>query len=159
MNKEKNLVLGTYIGFIIALISNFIPSASVQMMGGLLFLLLLVMTYIWRAKSVKEGYRHTHMAYLIKSFWIGALFLIVGILLAVLLADHSVINAAVDSVGAGQFLTEDDINQILIDYTRRNLGVFIITLCPSLLYLGYRFVKGALLANKEEVIENFKNWF
>ena len=159
MNKEKNLVLGTYIGFIIALISNFIPSASVQMIGGILFLVLLVMTYIWHAKAVKDGYRHTHMAYLIKSFWIGALFLVLGIVLAVLLADHSVINNAVDSIGTGQILTEDDINQILINYTRSNLGVFIITLCPSLLYLGYRFVKGALLANKEEAIQNLKSWF
>ena len=147
-----------YSGFLLALISNFIPVAAVQAVGGVLLLVLLVMAYIWRSGAVDGGYRHTHMCYLIRSFWIGSLFLVVGIVLAVLLADHSLIQGAVDGIAAGAYLEEEQINNILMQYTVDNLVVFALTLLPSLAYLAYRFLKGMVIANKEEPVTNIKSW-
>lgn len=158
MIKEKKNILQIYGIFLLAVILNFVPSAIISSFGSLLLLIIIVATYIYRAKSNSESLCYNHMCYLIKSFWISSLLLLIGIILTYLLGDHSIINNTVDGVVQGVMFTPDQLEIILMNYTKQNILVLLLTLSPSIIYLGYRVVKGMILANKEQKISNLKSW-
>ena len=159
MEKEQKTIFQIYIGFAAVVIFNFIPSSAVQTFGGILFIVLIVAAYIYRAKAQNNSVMHSHMAYLIKSFWIASLFLSIGIAAALALADHSIIYDAVDGVINGQMISEAQMNQVLMAYLHDNLLIFSLTFGPSILYMAYRVMKGMIRVKKNQIIANPKNWF
>lgn len=158
MTKETNTIMKIYGAFFASIIFNFVPSTIVQAFGGILLLIIVIATYIYRGRSNKESLMHSHMVYLIKSFWISSLFLAVGLAGAVALADHSIINEAVNTVASGALMSEAQIESIIMDYMHTNLMVFALTLGPSIIYLAYRVIKGMMLTQKVLPIPNPKNW-
>ena len=78
---------------------------------------------------------------------------------AALLADHSPINDAVDAISNGTIYSEEEIQAILMDYSRKNFLVFSLTLGPSLIYLAYRTGRGMVTARHNSHIKNIKSWF
>ena len=161
MEKEQKTILQVYVTFIVAIILNIAPSATLQTFGALLFLVVLIAAYIYRAKaeSNKESLTYNHMSYAINSFWISSLFLVIGIAAAVALADHSIIHNTIENVKSGMFLDEEQLSSLLYDYARANIFIFSLTLGPSLVYLCYRLTKGILSVQKGNKIEKLKNWF
>lgn len=159
MEKDQKNTLHLYIVFIISLICNVIPSTAIQFFGALLFIVALIAAYFYRAKHNKNTLVYTHMHFLIKTVWISSLFLAIGILAAVILADHSLIHQTTDQVMNGMFLDEARLHSILADYTKTNLMIFILTLSPSLLYFLYRLVKGIMAVQDNKLMPNPKDWF
>ncbi|HPF78222.1 MAG TPA: hypothetical protein PLF01_02920 [Alphaproteobacteria bacterium] len=158
MNKEQSNIVQIYIAFIVAIIMNFVPSTAVQALGGILLLLIVIATYIYRARADKKSLTFGHMAYLIQSFWISSLLLLIGIFAAYLLGDHTIINNTVDRVMGGMMMTEEQLDAIMMNYLRTNFMVFSLTISPSLIYLTYRVVKGLLLAKDGKNINKPKSW-
>lgn len=159
MQKEQKTILSIYIGFLIAVIFNFIPSSAVSTFGGILLIVLVIAAYIYRFRAEENSLTKNHMAYLIKSFWIASLFLLVGMIAAYVFADHSIINNSIETIKNGIIMSQEQIESLLMDYARANIFVFFATLSPSFIYLFYRLVKGMIHAKKSQSVVNLKNWF
>lgn len=158
MNKEQKNITYLYIALFVSLGMNFIPYIIIQQFGFLLFITLFIATYIYKHQSDPDSLTKNHMIFIIRTIWIGSLILTVGIIAAGLLADNTIIHNTVDGVMNGVYFSETELNDILIEYTRQNLLVFAATILPSIGYLIYRFIKGAILANKNQLIPNLKHW-
>lgn len=159
MNKDQKTILQFYTAYIVAIICNIIPSSAVQTFGLILFIVIFIATYVLRGKSAKDSLIYNHMQFMIKSIWISSLILLMGMTAAYFIADHSIIYQTIESAKSGVFLTESQLNSILMDYMRANIFTFILTLTPSLIYLVYRFSKGVMYAKDGYVVPNLKNWF
>lgn len=159
MAKDQYDVLGIYFCFFVALISNFIPLDFVQMVGGILFLATIIAIYLTRWKNENASFKHNHMEYLIKTFWIGTLFLLIGIVISIIFADHTIINNVVDGIKNGIMFSQEELNIVLMNYAKENIIIFSLSIGPSLLYLFYRTIRGMIEAKNYNKIENIKSWF
>lgn len=158
MSKDQKTVLQIYIAYLASIIMSFIPSSPLSTFGTILFVIIFIATYYYRRKSSAGEFTYTHMQFILKTIWISSLILIVGMAAAYLLANHTIIYQTYESIKGGLFLNEDQINGLIMDYFRANIFVFLLTLSPSLIYLGYRFIKGIIFAKNNQKIENLKSW-
>lgn len=155
--KEISTTIQIYGGFILAIILNFVPLVSAQMIGALLLFILVIATYIKR-KRTKSDFIKNHMSFMIKGFWVSSLMLLIGILAAYILGDHSVINGIMASVEDGQIITEPLMEAALMQYTRDNYLVFALCLTPPFIYLVARAWRGIMRAKQSAQFENPKAW-
>jgi uncharacterized membrane protein len=158
MDKEQKTTLQLYYAYIASIICNVIPSSTVQTFGLILFIIIFIATYIFRSKAKDKSFMHNHMHYIIKSIWISSLILIIGMIAAYFMADHSIIYNIMENAKNGLVLTQDQLNSILMNYMRANLLVFIVTLTPCLIYLAYRLSKGIVYAKGGYIVPNLKSW-
>ena len=158
MEKEQKNIIQIYAVYLISIICNFIPSGAVSGLGSILFIIIFIATYIYKARAEEDSLTKNHMRYILKSIWISSLLLIVGIIAAYLFGDHSLIHQTMEGVKQGMFLTEEQINSLMMDYMMNNLLVFCTAFLPSLIYLFYRLAKGLVKAKENLHIENLKNW-
>jgi uncharacterized membrane protein len=158
MEKEQKTILQIYYALIASVILSVLPSSVSQTFGFILFIVIFMATYYFRHKSDEKSLTHNHMQFIIKSIWISSLILLIGMGPAYVFADHQIIYDALNHVRAGNFLTESQINSILMDYMKTNLFIFLFTLVPCLIYLVYRLCKGLAQAQKKEFIPNLKSW-
>ncbi len=159
MTIDQYDVFGVYISFLLALISNFIPSTMIQFFGGFLFIVTFFSAYIIRWKNKNESFKKNHMTFLIRTFWIGSLILVIGMLLSILLGDHTIINNTVEGIMNGIVFTYSELTVIMMNYARANIFVFGLCLLPSLIYLSYRLIKGMIKTYYHQEIEHLKSWF
>ena len=157
--KEQKNVIQIYGFFITAIIFNFLPSVLIQTIGLFLAIAVIIAAYVLRGRSEQGSFQHSHMAYMIKSFWISSLFLALGTIAAFFLADHSIIHETVDTIMTGAILSEEQLKEILMNYARSNFLVFSAVLSPGVFYLTYRLIKGIIFAKDRKTIKNLKNWF
>ena len=158
MENTKKNVLIIYAIYIISIILNVIPSTFIQTLGLFSFFTVFIITYIYKSKMKENIFVYSHMKFILKSIWVSSLILLIGMVAAYFWADHSIIYQTVNTVQNGIFLTESQINGLIMDYMRANIFVFIITLTPCLIYLIYRLTKGTSLAKTNQHIDNLKTW-
>lgn len=158
MSKEQKTTLQLYYAYIFVIITNVIPSSTIQTFGMILFIVILIATYYFRSKSNEGSFQNNHMTYITKSIWISSLALLVGMITAYFTADHSIIYNAYNAIKMGTMMTEAQINSLIMDYMRANMFTFLFTLMPSLIYLVYRLCKGIAHAQKNYIIPNLKSW-
>lgn len=158
MEKEQKTILQIYYALIASVILSILPSSVAKTFGFILFIVIFMATYYFRHKSDEKSLTHNHMQFIIKSIWISSLILLIGMAGAYFLADHSIIHNAVDFVKAGNFLTETQIENIIMNYMKENIFVFLFTLMPCLIYLIYRLCKGTVHAQKGQLMPNLKSW-
>lgn len=158
MAKKNSIVVQFYIIYLVSVFLNFVPSHLISTFGSLLFLVIFIATYIYRSKHKENNFIHSHMVFIIKSIWISSLILIVGIILAYLLGDHSIIETAIAGVKRNIYLTEYQINEILMNYLKHNAVIFGLTLMPAIIYLIYRLARGLKNAKQQKPIKNLKSW-
>lgn len=158
MKTEQKTTFYIYIIFLVATISSFLPIISISFLGSILFSISIIIIYVFRFKSKEGSFRHGHMDYLIKSFWITSLLLSVGMSLSFLLGNHSIINDTIDDLMNGFVVTEEEMGELLIEYLYANIFILILTISPSIIYLTYRIIKGFICAKKLQAIINPKTW-
>ncbi len=159
MQKDQKNILSLYVGIFISIILNFVPVYSVQVFGFVFFFASLISCYIYRSRSKENSLQHSHAVYLIKTIWIFSLFLFIGIIAAGLLADNSSIHAIIDQASNGIMPNERAMEEVLINYMKNNMLVFMVTIGSSFIYAFYRLYKGMLLVKNNNIISNTKSWF
>lgn len=158
MTKEQIIALSFYTGMVLTVLLSLIPTVAAQTACFLLFLIVIIGLYVSKGMAQKTSLIYSHAAFLIKSFWISSLFILIGMIIAALLADNAIIFNMVDTINSGTILNEQQMNDILMAYGKANFWLFIAISCPSILYLMYRCVRGFLLALKNKLIPNPKSW-
>jgi len=159
MAKDQYDVLGVYIAFMLAILSNFIPLVMVQTIGGILFFVTIFAIYFIRWKSTNASFKHNHMDYLIKTFWVSSLILLIGMIFGAIFADHTVINNVVEGMMGGIAFTQAELNIVLLNYAKDNVLVFGLAIGPCFLYIFYRTIRGMIETMNYKKIENIKSWF
>ena len=154
--KEQKTVIQVYGFFLTAVIFNFLPSLLIQQIGLFLAIAVIIAAYVLRSRSENGSFQYSHMAYLIKSFWISSLLLVLGTIASFFLADHTIINETVETISTGVAFSEDEMKVILMRYAQENFLIFSAVLAPSVLYLSYRIVKGMMLAKDRNPVKNLK---
>ncbi len=159
MTQEQKKIITLYGLFIISVIFNFTPSQQINMIGSIIFIICFIALYIFRKRSKKSSLTYSHSSYIIKSIWVSSLFLFIGMIVAGIVGDHSIVQNTVDTLTNGEVLTEAEINSIMLEYTKANLLTFAVSLIPGIIYLLYRLGKGTKLCLQNTSITNHGNWF
>ena len=137
---------------------NIIPSVSIQTLGGILFFVAFIGSYILRKKHNAGSQEHIHYSYMIKTIWIFSILFLIGTLFSLILADHTAINKIVDGINTGNIPTEDAMMGSVLQFGMDNLMLFLIIFLPMIIYALYRFSKGLYFIRKNQIFKNPTGW-
>ncbi len=159
IDKDKRKILTCYGLFFISIFLALIPFGSVAIFAIMFCICVLAGIYSMRAKAYEGGFVHTHMTFLIRTFWRVNLYAIVTILFAGLylfiFADYKSINVCIDVMSRA--INMGDISRIEALITSCETLFFkenqkqlvisaVIALGPIAAYLLHRLLKGGSLA-------------
>lgn len=161
--KQKNNLIQLYSVFAAGLFLQFVPYAMMGMLSMLLLLATMIAAYVYRAKAQEHDLQHNHSTYIIRTFWIGSLYLTVGIIAAAVLLypqiDKSPIDEAVQAMMNGQIVDQD---AILWDLFKANQNILLFIglplVAPGILFFIYRCVYGTSRAIKGYRLAKPNSW-
>ena len=161
--EHRKKVMTAYIFLLSGFLLSFAPHTLIHLAGIIsmivgVFQAYGVKNYIKKGKN--SNFTDNHARYMIRSFWIGSLYLSVGVVLAVVLADHSPIYQMVDRIMYNpQYLTQDVQYAIFLEYAKLNWFLFLVTLGPGTLFFFYRYSYGLWHSYKGQVVPNYLSWY
>ncbi|MEM6811065.1 MAG: hypothetical protein AAF549_01215 [Pseudomonadota bacterium] len=157
--KDRIAVVSAYTFFIISVLMNFYPSLFIQTLGGILFMITIFLCMILKY-VVKEDFDKNHLAYLLKTIWVFSFFTIAGVVLLFIFGKHQTLTQISEEyLNQGFVPTNEELFNILYDYSIENIMPLFIIFMPIAIYLLYRLSKGIYLLLQNESPENLKNWF
>ena len=169
--NAKNKIIVCYNGVILSLCLSIHPNMWVQVPAQVIFLVIFVLTYMFRSKAEDKSLLDNHMTYLIRTIWIGSLFFCIGFIPGCIwfweAGEHSLMLDYVADMMGGAYLdplvAQAAYEEMMKQYMAVNkdllIKIGIITLGPSLAYMLYRMVKGLLRGAKGYRIMNVESWF
>ena len=154
-----------YAAFAAVIILQAVPQDTIALAGALIFLVMFIGAYIYRARADEDDLVHNHMTYIIRTTWISGLLFAIGFAVAVAvvyaMADISMIHEAIRGIQPGQIYKQ--LKNVLDQAYAINMELFLITgavtLGPSVIYLVVRIAKGMARAMKGYRIANPRAWF
>ncbi|MAF68517.1 MAG: hypothetical protein CMH25_04145 [Micavibrio sp.] len=167
MDKERKTVVNIYAGMIASLIFQFAPNATLQILAILGFLAVFIWCYLARSQAEKDSLVANHTTYLIRSIWIFSLLTTIGVIVCVIWLSFTVDPELIKSLSQGYIETMSqtgvpDYSEDYMALIEQNLGgvllAVLVTLGPSLIYLGYRLIKGARRGISGYRIDNPNAW-
>ncbi len=171
-NKEASLICNIYAAMVVVLSIMFVPIKEIMAVSFILLILLPISLYVIRGRYEAGSLVENHMSYLIKTFWVGGLFLTIGFIIACIwfwnIGDHSQLFTFLDNHMYGQYGTDITAvimayEQMMIEYMNDNISnlifISVISLIPGVAYIIYRVAKGLTKAIKGYRIGNDKGWF
>lgn len=164
--SHKNTINTLYIMLIISTVLGFVPSMTAFLFSLVLWFLVLVAAYIYRAKDKQDGLLSNHMTYLIGTIWIGTSFIVIASLVGGYWiwsqGDSTAFDNFTASLESGAVPSEDAMMNVLTDYYMTNnnliLKASLVTIAPAVLYFVYRIGNGFGRAYKGYRIANPKSW-
>lgn len=159
--KETSKVQQIYAAIIASFILNFVPSPLVQIIASLVFLGVFIALYVMRKFGEPESLTDNHTTYLIRTVWIGGLFVILGVIAGAVYFVSSI--GMEEYVRLGQIAAQSaNPSEILSVYQSRYPDeIFIsgmLTFAPGTIYMTYRFARGLARAIKGYRIAKPLNW-
>lgn len=160
-------IVNVYAALSASIVAQFIPQITVQLIGVCLFCLVWLATIIMRRLDKDpEGLTKNHMTYLLKTIWVGSLFLTIGTTLGAAyiynLGDNTVIYDFLNRMRTGSLIGVYDIEGVIKMYMINNstliITTAIVSLGPCIVYIIYRLVKGVSRAKKGHRMGNPKAW-
>ena len=175
-NKEQKAILNLYGLFGASIILSLVPFAAAAVLSLLFFTALLFMAYGLRKRAAPESLQDNHATYVIRTFWITALFSAITSTLASVYMlgriDYAPFDPCVESIlSSGETAVNSGNSAVVYEaaapcvdgFLAFNHTVWInaalIAALPLMLYLGYRFTKGLGRALKGYRLANPKSWF
>lgn len=164
-DKQKNLIIQLYAAFAAAIFLHFVPHSILGTMGLFLIVAVMIAAYFLRSKSEEHDLMDNHTTYIIRTIWIGSLYLSIGVIAATILIspriDQSAIQGAVDAYLAGDASAIQD-PKILMQLLEDNFNLFIYMgvplVTPGILFLIYRCVYGVTRAAKGYRLAKPQSW-
>jgi uncharacterized membrane protein len=165
--KERKNIVAFYILFAAGIVMDFIPFMGIEILGLCIATVTIVAAYIYRARASLDSLTYNHMSFLITTFWVSSLILLIGMAIATFwvfkLGDHAAILTIIEGMNNGVIFTENDLRAIFGGYVGTNMKLLLIaagtTLGPGLLYIVYRLWKGGRLAVKGDRVQSPSAWF
>ena len=166
-DEERINICGFYIMFLTGVVLNCVPDFWAQMMGLPVMLVTLVAAYIYRAQAASDSLMHNHMTYVIVTFWVSSVILLVGMIIDSIwllkMGDHQAVHGVLQGISNGMIFTEEELMSIMQVYIATNKPLLLtataITLSPGLIYIAYRTFFGLGRSFKRQKIDNPNRWF
>lgn len=169
-SKDLKVIHNLYAALTVSIILAFAPSMAIQTLSTILFTGVFIAAYIFRGLAEETTLAWNHITYLIRTIWIGSLFLTIAIIAGATwfyqVGDHSLISLYMQQVSDGMangYTNNYDVHSLSRDYLDENKEVLVpiaITCAvPCLLYIAYRIVKGLSRALKGYRLKNLDSWF
>ena len=158
---EGKRVQQIYAAILASFILNFVPDPLIQVIASLVFMAVFIALYVFRRLAEPDGLMDNHMTYLIRSVWIGGLFVIIGTIFGIAYFIGSI--GFEEYARLGQLALEKQSPQDVIDvymsrYRNEMIVGLITTLGPGTAYLAYRFTKGLARAVKGYRVAKPLSW-
>lgn len=161
--KHRKDIMVTYIFLILGFLMSFVPHSIIHLLGILLMLAGVFQSYglkNYAKKGENSELTDNHSRFIIRTFWIGSLYLTIGIALAVILADHSPVYQMVDRIMLNpRYLTQDLLNALFLEYAKANWLVFLVTLGPGTVFFFYRLFYGLWKSYDGKTLPNCTAWY
>ena len=165
--NNLKIVRHFYAALAAVIILQAVPQDTIALAGALIFLVMFIGAYIYRARAAEDDLVHNHMTYIIRTTWIAGLFFSIGFVAAVAavytMADLGMIHEMMREIQAGQLYTEKQIEGVLNQAYAVNQKLLLITgtitLGPSVVYLVIRIARGMARAMKGYRVANPRAWF
>jgi len=159
---ETSKVQQIYAAVIASFILNFVPDIFIQIIASLVFLGVFIALYVFRKLAEPESLIDNHMTFLIRTIWIGGVFVIIGTILGIVYFISSV--GLEEYARLGKMALENDEPGGIMDvysnrYPNEMRAGILLTLGPGTIYLAYRFAKGLARAIKGYRIAKPLHWF
>lgn len=163
---HKNTINALYILLVISTVLGFVPSITAFLFSLILWFLVLMAAYVYRAKDKEDGLLRNHMTYLIGTIWIGTGFIVLASIIGGYWiwsqGDSTAFETFATNLEGGMVPSEDAMMNTLTDYYVANnaliLKVSLVTIAPAVLYFVYRIGNGFSRAWKGYRIANPKSW-
>lgn len=165
--REVRRIVNVYAALSAAIVAQFIPHITIQLIGVCLFgLVWLAVIIIRRLAKDPDGLTKNHMTFILKTIWVGSLLLTIGTTLGSAyiyeFGDNTVIYDFLNRISAGSLIGFYDIEGVIKMYMIRNKSLIIMTAIasfgPCIIYIVYRLVGGVSRAKKGHRIGNPKAW-
>lgn len=162
MRSEASKVQNIYAAIIAAFVLNFVPDQLVQIIASLVFLCVFIALYVFRRLAEEESLIDNHMTYLIRSIWIGGLFIIIGTIISAVYFIGTIGFEEYARLGQQAIEQQDPMAIMTVFESAYPREIFIsvmITFAPGTLYLAFRLAKGLARAIKGYRIAKPTTWF
>ena len=163
--REKMTAIFTYFLLLITLIAHIKP------VGTMFFIALGLSTFSYLVTSyIKTGVKpnsflENHMVYLMRTYWVGSVYLTITLTIAVFYAWPNLDNSILNEVTTGQIMITnfDQIKAFENSFYERNKDVLIkasfIAFAFPYLFFAYRCLFGLWAAFKDRKLNNLQSWF
>ena len=162
MRSETSKVQNIYAAIIAAFVLHFVPDQLVQIIASLVFLGVFIALYVFRRLAEDESLIDNHMTYLIRSIWIGGLFIIIGTIISAAYFIGTIGFEEYARLGQQAIEQRDPMEIMTVFESAYPQEIFIsvmITFAPGTLYLAFRLAKGLARAIKGYRIAKPTAWF
>lgn len=157
--KQQNIISSLYAVLLVVTIGSFVPYMGIAGICSIMFVVVFIALYVYRARAVEDDLLHNHTTYLIRSIWISSLLMIIGFPIFYVMGDHFVIEQMYQNVAAGHSIpTQNDLHLLSAQYMKDNVSAAIISFAPCVLYFLYRLLRGTERAIKGYRILNPRGW-
>jgi uncharacterized membrane protein len=163
-NKEKQTVLGLYGAFAATIIAHLYPVGIMGLLAICLAIAVVIYAYVLKAKTDPTSLTHNHMVFIIRTIWIGSVYLLICMAIATIYLWPRVDMTLINMVARGELsvATPEDMKSIEIRFMLDNkqlmfeAGLMAFAL-PALFFI-YRCTKGVIRASKGYRLNDIKSW-
>jgi uncharacterized membrane protein len=164
MEANQKKIINIYSAFVASLLMQVIPSVAIQTFGLLLLICVFFGCYFYRSKEDKGSLIENHTTFIIRTFWIWSLFLLIAMGAAVFwilgTGGHEILIQSIDTIlGGGSIPSEAELMRIANRFFLNNLIALVVCFGPCIIYIAYRICKGLSRALKGYRVDNEKSWF
>lgn len=149
MTKEAGIdkITGLYAALLISVALIPVPHMVVGVMGGAVFLSLVLYAYMISMDAEPGGAAYVHARYIIRTFWLSFIFLFLGLLLAVAGIGAAMVLGYM-SMESLYACSGGDLSPCMKNFISDNQQSFsaasFVALGPAILYLLFRFARGLI---------------
>ena len=161
MKALNDINVQVYFVFALGLFFQFVPNEVLGLTGLFLLLAVMIATYIIRSRAQANDLNHNHMTYIIRTFWIGSLYLSVGILIASVLIYPKIDLTPLYNILEGRSAVTDP-DTLMAELFRINkdllLYIGLPLVAPGIVFFIYRCVYGVSRAAKGHRVAKVNSW-
>ncbi|MAS86455.1 MAG: hypothetical protein CMH30_00550 [Micavibrio sp.] len=164
-DNERQTILGLYGAFAATIIAHLYPVGIMGLLAICLAIAVMIYAYVLKAKAEPSSLTHNHMVYIIRTIWIGSVYLLIFMAIALFYLWPRVDMTLINMVARGELsvATPEDIKSVeirfMLDNKQLMLESALMAFTLPAFFFIYRCTKGVIRAAKGYRLNNIRSWF
>ena len=147
-----------YLALIISTIMMVVPLSATNIFAGAIWLCLVITAYYLRTGSGEYSLLRDHTTYIIRTFWIANLFLVLTSILSAAYLLNQLNNGQIDLAPLEPCVNGGNVADCSLAFNNSNRQIFVnsalIAIVPVIMYLLFRYIRGWRQISKGEMVNN-----
>lgn len=163
--EQRSIIIQIYAAFVIVILAHLYPVGIVGLIAVTVVIAVLIAAYYYKAKAEENSLMENHMIYVIRTFWIGSLYMMIFITIAALYMAPNLDVTILEGIRDGT-ITPYSIEEVkalekrfMVDNSTIIWNGILIAFGPTFLFFAYRCLNGLVRSVKGYRIGNFRSWF